>query len=86
LPLFFNFRLEHAIRKVEENQAGLKLNGTPQLLVYADNMNLLADNIDTNNLGRSYCIFLRFQVGDIVFEFDFLSKTKFRLSHCSFCC
>jgi hypothetical protein len=26
---------------------GLKLNGTHQLLVYADNLNLLADNIDT---------------------------------------
>jgi hypothetical protein len=26
---------------------GLKLNGTHQLLVYADNVNLLEDNIDT---------------------------------------
>jgi hypothetical protein len=29
------------------NQVGLKLNGTHQLLVYADDVNLLADNIDT---------------------------------------
>jgi hypothetical protein len=36
-----------AIRKVQENQAGLKLNGTYQLLVYADNVNLLEDDIDT---------------------------------------
>jgi hypothetical protein len=28
-------------RKVQENQAGLKLNGTHQLLAYADDMNLL---------------------------------------------
>jgi hypothetical protein len=29
------------------NQVGLKLNGTHQLMVYADDVNLLGDNIDT---------------------------------------
>jgi hypothetical protein len=30
-----------------KNQVGLKLNGTHQLLVYADDVNLLGDNTDT---------------------------------------
>jgi hypothetical protein len=45
-PLIFNFTLEYVIRKVEGIQMGLKLNVTNQLLVYADDVNLLRGNTD----------------------------------------
>jgi hypothetical protein len=45
-PLLFNFTLEYGIWKILKNQVRLTVNGTHQLLVYAD-MNLLGDNIDT---------------------------------------
>jgi len=40
LSLLFNFALEYAIRKVKANHKLLKFNGTHQIIIYADDVNI----------------------------------------------
>ena len=47
MPLFFNFSLEYGMRTIQVNQDVLKLNGTHQLLVYADHVNIKGRSVHT---------------------------------------
>jgi hypothetical protein len=60
---FFIFALEYAVKKDQENQAGLKLNGTHQPLAYADDGNLLGDNMGTINKNTETLIDASKEVG-----------------------
>jgi hypothetical protein len=47
--LLFIFGSECTIRKVQENNRALELNGTYQLLIYAGDINFLGENISNTN-------------------------------------
>jgi hypothetical protein len=56
-------------------QVGLKLNGTHQLLAYADDVNLLGDNIDTIEKNTETLIDASKEVGlEINVEYMWLSR------------
>jgi hypothetical protein len=47
LSPLLNSVLQYAIRKVQGNEVSLELNGTHQLLAYAEDINLLGDSMNT---------------------------------------
>jgi hypothetical protein len=61
--LFFNFPLEYAVRRIQVNQDGLKLNCTHQLLVYADDVNILGRSIYTIKKNKEALLFVSKETG-----------------------
>ena len=51
--MLFNFALEYAIKSVQVNQEGLKLNSTNQLLVYAGVVNIVGGNVNSTYIEKS---------------------------------
>jgi hypothetical protein len=73
--LLFNFVLVYAVRKVQKNQVGLELNGTYHLQIYADDVNLLGDSINT--IKENIKILLEVS-SDISLEIN-IEKTKYMI-------
>jgi hypothetical protein len=62
-PLLFNFAMLYDIRRVQVNQDGLKLNGTHQLLAYADDVNILGRIIHTVKENAEALVFATKEIG-----------------------
>jgi hypothetical protein len=80
--LLYNSALEYAIRKVQVNQDGLKLNGTHQLLAYADDFNILGGSIHTVKKNAEALVFCRMEtetVQHIIFCCEALARQRYNV-------
>jgi hypothetical protein len=68
--------LEYTVRRVHVNQDGLKLNGTHQLLVYADEVNILGGSIQTIKKSTEALVFTSKETGIEVYP----DKSKYMVT------
>ena len=61
-PLLFNFALQYALRRLQVNLGGLKLNGTHQLMVYVD-VNILGGRVHTVKKNRNTLVVASKEIG-----------------------
>jgi hypothetical protein len=61
--LLFNIVLDYAIRRVQVNQEGLKLNGTHQVLVYADDIYMLGGSLHTTKKSTEALVIASKEIG-----------------------
>jgi hypothetical protein len=61
--LLFYFALEYAIRRVQVNQEGLKLNGTHRFVVYADDVNILGGSIQSKKKNAEDLVIASKEIG-----------------------
>jgi len=62
-PFLFNFALEYAIKRVQVNQDGLKLHDTQQILVYAEDVNILGGSIYTIKKNAQALVVASMEIG-----------------------
>jgi hypothetical protein len=61
--LLFNLALQYAIRREQVHQAGLKLNGTHELLVNADDDNILGGSVRNINKNAKVAVVASKEIG-----------------------
>jgi len=77
-PYLYNFTLEYVIRTVQANQERMKLNGTHQLPVCTDNVNILGESIHTMKKNTEASVVASGEIGPKVNA----EKTKLMVMSC----